>query len=525
MLDLDSLTTRARPRDESGAVLVSVLVVMFVGFVIASVIAASVVFTMDSNEESHDDLSAFIAAESGRDVALDRITGSCTVSAPINESVGGSTYSTIVYTTVATTQPRSSDDADLVANVCPTEATEFVVIKSVGTGPDGSTSTVDSVYRWVKTLEEVPGGTLAYFAGSVGGQKSIYDGDLVVRKGDYTCPNEGVIDGDLYVTNGTVSLSSECHIKGSIYSYGEVYSNSQDVKVDEDIFTEAGAVNLSNNGSIIGRDIHSGAGVSLNGSGGTNGQVGGDVRAAGTTITVDSGWTVPLAKRFPSAGPPLFVPTLDDVYSMTAWIDLGKDSWGATQEIKTGCLNSPSASTLRGTGRLLIDYTQCSGNAVTITIPDVEVNRDVVFIVPAQKSMKVKFDGDVTSIGAIEDAPQMVFVHEDRNLAHVDGEPAPTCESSGPDDLTTTNAVDSLAARVMMYSPCAIGGTVRVNFNGQFYTAGSSVFFNNGADINCKEMSWAPVFDEISCFIKVEDGGGATVVVQTLGDLMYQTER
>ena len=515
--------TRSDRRDDRGAILVTVVVVMFVGFIIASVIAASVVFTIRANDGNRDNLDAFVAAESGRDVALATITGTCAITAPLTSTMAPE-FTTTVYMTTSTTQPTSSDDSGLSANTCPSETTEFIVINSVGTGPDGSTSEIDAVYRWVKTVEEVPGGTLAYFAGSVGGQKSIYDGDLVVRKGTYTCPNEGVIDGDLYVTDGTVSLSSKCHVTGSIYSYGEVYSNSQDVKVDEDVWTEVGQVNLANNGTVIGRDIRAGSSVHLSGSGGTTGTVGGEVRSA-STITVDSGWNVPAAKRFPSAGAPEFVPTLDDVYAMTAWIDIGKDSWGATQEIKTGCQNSPSASTLTGTGRLLIDYTQCSGNAVTITIPDVTVNRDVVFIVPAQKTMKVKFDGDVDSAGAIEDAPQLVFVHEDRNLAQVDGEPAPTCESSGPDDLTTTNAVDRLNARVMIYSPCTIGGTVRVNFSGQFYTAGSSVFFNNGADINCKEMSWVPVFEEISCYIRVEDGGGTTVTVQTLGDLIFQTER
>lgn len=523
MLVLNEILRRVRRGDESGAVLVTVVIVMFVGFIVASAIAASVLFTIDANDDNRDDLDSFIAAESGRDVALATITGTCAITAPLT-STTSPVFQTTVYTTTSTTPPESSSASGLVANSCPTEATEFIVIKSVGTGPDGETTEIDSVYRWVKTLEEVPGGTLAYFAGSVGGQKSIYDGDLVVRKGNYTCPNEGVIDGDLYVTNGTVSLSSKCNVTGSIYSYGEVYSNSQEVKVGEDILTEVGDVNLANNGTVIGRDIHAGGDVDLSGSGGTNGQVGNDVRAAGG-IAVSGGWTVPTAKQFPNDGPPTFVPTLEDVYSMTAWIDLGKDSWGATQEIKTGCQNSPSEATLRGSGRLLIDYTQCTGNAVTITIPDVEVNRDVVFIVPAQKTMKVKFDGDVTSAGAIADAPQLVFIHEDRNLSYVDGEPAPTCESSGPDDLTTTSHVDSLNARVMMYSPCSIGGTVRINFNGQFYTAGSSVFFNNGADINCKEMSWVPVFDEISCFIRVEDGGGTTVVTQSLGDLMLQTER
>jgi hypothetical protein len=523
MLVLNRVARCRRPDSDGGAVLVTVVVVMFVGFIIAATIAASVVFTIQANDGNRDNLDAFVAAESGRDVALAAITGSCSITAPLS-GTGPAFTATVYLSTDATTTPTSSDDVGLTANSCPSESTEWIVINSVGTGPDGSTSEIDVVYRWVKTLEEVPGGTLAYFAGSVGGQKSIYDGDLVVRKGNYTCPNEGVINGDLYVTNGTVSLSSKCHITGSIYSYGEVYSNSQEVKIDEDVWTEVGAVNLANNGTVIGRDVRAGSNVALSGSGGTNGTVGRDVRAAGT-ISVSSGWTVAPTSRFPGDPVPTFVPALDDVYSMTAWIDLGKDSWGATQEIKSGCQNNPSASTLRGSGRLLIDYTQCSGNSVTITLPTVEVNRDVVFIVPAQKTMKVQFDGNVTSSSSIDSAPQLVFVHEDRNLTFVDGEPAPTCESTGPDDLSTANGLSSLQARVMFYSPCAIAGSVRVDYHGQFYTAGNSINFYNGASINCEEMSWEPQFAEISCFIKVEDGGGTTVTVQTLGDRIFQTER
>ncbi|GAA1468023.1 hypothetical protein [Microbacterium thalassium] len=524
MLVADWIRRRA-DRDERGAVLVTVVVVMFVGFIIASIIAAAVMFTIRANDDNRDNLDAFVAAESGRDAALAAVATSCSITGAVTGT--SPEYSATVYTTASTTVPTSHDDATLDADTCPTEATEFILINSVGTGPDGSTAEIDSVYRWVKTLEETPGGTLAYFAGNVGGQKSIYDGDLVVRKGDYTCPNEAVINGDLYVVNGTVSLSTSCHVTGSIYSYGEVASNSQLVRVDGDIVTEVGDVDLSNNGVVITGDIHAGANVDLHGSGGTNGQALGDVRAAGT-IDISDGWDeVPPERTFEGAGAPDFNPTLEDVYSMTAWIDFGKDSWGADDEITSGCLKNPTASQLRGTGRLLIDYTQCSGNSVTITIPTLEVNRDVVFVVPAQKTMKVKFDGNVTRASgvALEAAPQLVFVHEDRNLSYVDGEPAPTCESTGPDDLTTANGVTSMGARVMIYSPCTIGGTVRVDYAGQFYTAGNSVNFNNGASINCKPMSWTPVFEEISCRIETDEDSVPTTVVQSLGDRLFQTER
>ena len=54
---------RRRTPDEGGAVLVTVIVVMLVGFVIATVIAASVLFTIQSNVGNKDRTQAFIAAE------------------------------------------------------------------------------------------------------------------------------------------------------------------------------------------------------------------------------------------------------------------------------------------------------------------------------------------------------------------------------------------------------------------------------------------------------------------------------
>ena len=62
-------------RNDDGAVLVTVVVVMLVGFVVATVIAASVLFTIRSNVSNTDRTQAFISAESGRDAALASLTG------------------------------------------------------------------------------------------------------------------------------------------------------------------------------------------------------------------------------------------------------------------------------------------------------------------------------------------------------------------------------------------------------------------------------------------------------------------
>lgn len=514
---------------------------MLVGFVIATLVAASVLFTIRANVGNTGRTQAFVAAESGRDAVRESILAvsddesgidcsSLTLSSttPVSLGAPGLSYTFSIHGATGTA------DAPVYSSTptCPSSTDTLVVIKSTGTAPNAQPVGIEAVYGLVTNIAETTGGSLAYFAGSVSGQKSVYTGDLVVRTGNYTCPQEGEITGDLWVLNGTASLSQKCHIGGSIFSYGDVGTNSQNVKIDEDVISNY-TVSLSNNGTQVGGDIHANL-VDLTGNGGTAGTVGGEVKSA-TTISVSGGWNVPAAQRFENAGTPTFNPTLDDVRQMTKWIDMSGTAWGQDEEILTGCPLNPTTS-LPGTGRLLIDYSTCSGD-VTITIGTVTLNRDVVFIVPPTKSMKVKIDGNISSAGAIDDAPQLLFVHEDRDTTQEAGEPKPTCQSTGPDDLTTTNQVTAAPhARIMVYTPCRLGGTVRVDYAGQFYVGNAvkggdangnaAVTFGNGAALNCKIMSWAPRLEQINCYINIaiEEGGPGTPV-QTLGNRQYQTEQ
>ena len=69
MLVVDRLFKRVKS-GEDGAVLITVVIVMLVGFIVASVVAASVLFTIRANATNKGLTQAFIAAESGRDVAV-----------------------------------------------------------------------------------------------------------------------------------------------------------------------------------------------------------------------------------------------------------------------------------------------------------------------------------------------------------------------------------------------------------------------------------------------------------------------
>ena len=154
-----------RSRDDDGVALIAVVLVMLLGVVVATAIAASVVFTIRANAANGSNTQAFVAAESGRDAALAHLAGACNAGQFPLTSSGDLAYSATVAVTTGG-QPAGPSDAG-VATGCPTADTTFVVITSTGTGSDGSTATVDAVYPWIVSWEQQAGGVLAYFANGV----------------------------------------------------------------------------------------------------------------------------------------------------------------------------------------------------------------------------------------------------------------------------------------------------------------------------------------------------------------------
>ncbi len=120
-----------------------------------------------------------------------------------------------------------------MSDTCPTADTDYLVVRSIGTGPDGSSSVIDSVYRWSSSYSDVPGGVVTYFSGTTTQGVSHYTGDLVLRTGNWSCNVDGVLNGDLYVLNGSVTLSNNCTINGDIYAKGPVTSNSSGWHVNQ----------------------------------------------------------------------------------------------------------------------------------------------------------------------------------------------------------------------------------------------------------------------------------------------------
>lgn len=496
--------------------LVTVLVVMLVGFIVASAVAASTIFAIQTNAGNRSNTQAFIAAESGRDVAAAAIAAGCGAT---TFSGTDPTYSSTVYVTEGD-QPESAASAG-VSEGCPTEETRYVVIRSAGTGPDGSTATLDAVYRWQVTSNVVTG-SMTYVAGDFNVSMGNYTGDLVLRRGDWGCNTDGTLNGDLYVLEGSVSLSNDCTINGNVWSEGDVTSNSKTVTINGHITTNGGVQISANGGAAIDGSITAKGAVALTNQGSADAQVTGDITSRGT-ITAESRWTVSGAQTPESISDPVFEPSLDWLRSASRWIDLDNTDWGQpyTETDVCSLSNASIASLVSIDGEpLVLDFTTCDAGTVDVDLSSVIVGRDVVMIA----APSAKLNASVSGLSDDGDAHQVVFVHSDASRAFVDGEPEPSCASNQKDSFSVEGPVGS-GLRIMIYTPCGLTGTESSTFAGQYYTNQDSIKLHAGASFECKSMSWPPAFGTLGCTIDGPEGITETVISQQLGSLVYQTER
>ncbi len=311
-----------RRSDDDGAVLVTVVVVMLVGFVIATVIAASVMFTIQSNVGNKTQTQAFIAAESGRDSAYDQLVsmasgGAC--SSLVSDQLTGSPayeYEILTTTVIGQTAPAITG----LSATCPTADTSWVLIRSRGLGPGDDPSDpdagteIESYYPWTSVLTESPGGTVAYFDGQFKATKSTYEGDLVVRRDDYECNSDSHIIGDLWVLGGadgtdggTLTLSTGCSVTGSVYVARDIKmkggGGQGGITIGGDMLA-ARDIDLDSDTITFDGDIHAGRNVDLKKSG-----TAANILAVGSIA--QGGWTVlPDGVVDDNAAAPVFDPPL-----------------------------------------------------------------------------------------------------------------------------------------------------------------------------------------------------------------------
>jgi hypothetical protein len=512
MLVIRDHIDRSRGSDDSGAVLITALVVFLVGFMISISIDGTVIFTIQSNATNDGRGQAFIAAESGRDAAIAAIAaGACTVT-----GTGTDPQYTFALKSTQGDQPTSFTEAGLTST-CPTADSRFVVVESTGTAPDGATATVTATYPWQVFYPGQPGGTMAYFDGQFTATQSSYAGDLVVRSGDYNCNSTSTITGDLWLPTGTLYLSADCTIDGSVYARDGVYITAAKAKVTGSIFA-GGIVSITGNNTTIGHDVVANSSITIN----NKTTVGGDVKA-GTTATVTATITGTVTQGLGT--PAVFDPDLGRVFDMTKWLDLPVDraTYGSNVQWVLGPCdgsNIMTAATMAlsgGATRVGVDYTACTG-PVTVKLTGGPVQHDVLFLVPPTSRMSIAVTGSLTSLTIPQ--PQLFFIHGDAVL----GNQQPDCVTgSSTDGLSLPSTVQ---VRMMLYTACGLGSTNGMSFNGQFYANYDGDAHWVHPAFTCQNMTWAPILG-LSC--KVSDAAAnqpePPPPVEQLGPLVTQRER
>lgn len=553
---MNGIRTRWTARDDdSGAILVTVVVVMFVGFIIAATIAASVIFTVSANVDNRDRTQAFIAAESGRDVAVAALRsaiGSAGIPSPCPvalsaESASGTQpeyeYAIRVADdgdedTVSFATPPSGWDASGLAEACPTDTTEWVVVRSTGTGPNEAETTVDAVYPWYHGPATTPSGTVAFFEGQFTATKTTYAGDLVIRDGDYECntasepiPGGGTIDhtidGDLWVLRGGLKTTGECTVTGSIYARDLINIKNNGVTIGGDVISVTGQIKLNTTGISVGGDVYAAGSIDTKNGDGT---VEGSFRTHAAMIDhKDSAWKkadgvtpVPVLLNEPV---PAVTPTLPQVYDATTWIELTETTpWSSpthpvfTPPAGSICTQSELQALMTTAGtRAVVDMTGCAltGSGIEVAPGNViSLARDVVIIVPAVEKMDLKLTGTISKPAGLD--PQLFIVHADQD----GGDDKPTCP-----DADTFAAGGVLDVRIMIYTACGIQKTMSLTMTGQLYMGSDGLHLNGGV-FTCKPMSWEPTLPGISCGVKGEGGiYDPTREVSRLENLEFQTER
>jgi Tfp pilus assembly protein PilX len=519
------------PRGDEGSALITVVIVMLVGFLIAASVAASVVFTIGANSGNKDRTQSFVSAESGRDVAVASLksaissTGLNCAAVPLaDSSTAGTTpiYSYAIRSSTLPDQPTGWD-ATGVTDACPTSSTKWVVIRSQGTGTNSATTTIDAVYPWYHGPATQPAGTLAFFDGQFTATKSTYQGDLVIRTGNYECNNAtGVsIQGDLWVLNGDLVITKDCVVTGNVYVSGTVDIKNFKLAVGGDLMSLGGSIKLTAGDVTILGDVYA-LGIIDTKTG--SGVVNGSFKTAATMANHDAaswkrtdGSVVPVLQNQPA---PTVSPTLSQVYDATNWIELTSTTpWNTTAQVYTGlCTATQLQSALAAMGtRAFIDMTGCpKSNAIDVEPGNFALARDAIIYIPADKGMNLILDGTITKASGVTD-PQLMIVHADANGT----DSKPTC-STGADSFT---AGSSIGVRTMVYSACGISNSMSLTMTGQLYMGNNGIHLNGGT-FTCTPMEWTPTIGKLSCGVKGTGGiFDPSNTVTRLDSRAFQTER
>lgn len=507
---------RVLHRDESGATLVVVLVIMLVLSIAALTLAAVVTNTTAGLVGSRDTVQSRAAADAGLATAVAdaRRTGSaCGVNL------------------TSTTAPKYT-----VTSVCSSDRVTFT---ATGWGASGGSTRTEAVYE--NGIPDPGAGADMVFFGNTTFSNQVLtyplDEDLlsiVIPTGDFTCmatvPANIVVGGDFTSKGG-------CDVEGTVVAGGEAdMANSSDTVRGG--LSAAATTTAKINGRVHG-SLTTGGGINFSGAGSYtypgNVQAGGSVNMG--SVSIAGSLTMPTSGELKLDGW-IVVPPAQTTHSritggivrpatVTAppeptfeeWFDyaLTPGDWpGYTT--KTLINSGAGAGTCRYynehpatgwaalaalTSPTIIDARACSNlSANSGTNPVVSVQTDIVFLANSYDLTYLTFNP------AAGKAPHVWWVVEDTN-----DNGTPSC-SGGAGDIKINHTVMSPGITSMAYTPCEVNVRGNSKWTGSFYGGsfnygGGMTFF--GDPITLPRQPSSPV---------EEGGGGAS----GLGALLSQRD-
>lgn len=350
--------TALREGNESGAALVSAVILMFFVFIVVMTLSVTTLKSTVLTADNSSNVAVIATAESGLDAAVYATsTGQCQPNV-ISEEFG---YSYEVYRSAGDTIPTGLDDPDVVAG-CPRSGDNYVLVSVDGQDERGRTVNIVGVYIWLTA----PAGSSQGALVSGGGSMSISTlsiesegGDLMLAYGNFNCNSSSSISGDLVIIDGDVQFSNACYIGGSLYASGNVTINNNAVGVGGDVYAIGnfsmstgatihgsvytnGNINLTSNAIILGDLESSGTGNARIGAV----TIGGNVRVAGP-LRLETGSKIG-----------------GSVYSASTSNATGYQTQISGSLITNGLLNSLQASSVGGD----IQVTSPGNNALNPTL-------------------------------------------------------------------------------------------------------------------------------------------------------------
>jgi len=419
---------------EQGSALASVLGVMAVGLLFATLITTSVVGALGVSTSIRAGVQSGASADAGIAAARQGLsTGTCSAE---HTSTDAPVYSYTVSSLVG----------GAWVSGCPGATATQVKVRSTGTAQsdgvngasNGDSTTVEAVFTYVSG-GIVPSGVAVYlYRGGVIEANSSLDmtespgAGVMVKDGDFECKkNNGTINGSL-VVNGDLHLDSKCTINGSAWVTGTAYLGSGYIR---DTLT-AGAVNPSVPGDQVGDFYYSGD---------------------------------------PAAPvPPTVPPWTEQGYNPAAWVNSAGDPYEVKDFATSNACTLPKGS-LGGTiagAPVIFDARSCASGPLAANNTTVKLTSDVVIFANRFNFASVNSLNFTSSTSAPH---RLWFITPDL----VD-DSQPSCDLTTQGNFEVMNGFainDPIDA--LLYTPCAFDGKNGFEWRGQIISGAVSSIKNN----------------------------------------------